>query len=172
MVYFIFKDGGRWAFLALGIFILASLTDYWDGWLARRRGEQTVLGALMDPLADKTLTLCAFLSFWKLDLLPGFWVAAVATRDAVVTAFRLFSLGQGDPAARTSGKNKTLLQMIYIIAVLGYLTARRKPFWEPAWEPMALLCIRAGMLAVVLLALWSGVRIFRKALPSGIGQKT
>ena len=162
MVYFIFENGGRSAHWALFTFLVASLTDYWDGRLARRRNETTVFGALMDPLADKTLTLCAFLSFWKLDLVPGLWVAVVASRDAIVTGFRLFSLGRGgDQAAGASGKRKTFFQMIYISAVLGYLSARRHSFWDPAWEEPVLTLVRVGMVGVVLLVLWSGLRALR-----------
>lgn len=162
MVFFIFKDGGRWAWAALFVFILGSLTDYADGYIARKYKLTSVFGALMDPIADKTLTLCAFISFWKLDLLPGLWVAVVATRDIAVTGFRLFSLGKGDPSSRASGKGKTVFQMAYIIAVLGFLAAYHSRFWDPRWESAALMAIRAGMVMVVLLVIWSGVEVLRR----------
>ncbi len=165
MVFFIFKDGGRLAWAALLTFIVASLTDYIDGKIARRYGLITVFGALMDPIADKMLTLCALVSFWKLDLLPGFWVAIVATREVTVTGFRLFSLGKGDPSSSASGKGKTAFQMLYITGVLGYLAVYHSRFWDPAWERASYLAVRGGMLVVVLLTVWSGFEVFRRSLP-------
>jgi len=161
VVYLVFLDGGVHTHWALLVFLLASLTDYWDGRLARRLNQKTVYGALMDPLADKALTLCAFLSFWKLDLVPGILVAIIATRDAVVTAFRLFYLGKGDPSAGTSGKHKTFIQMAYISGVLIYLALRQQPFWQLAWDEPALLGVRGGMLLVVGMVLWSGLEALR-----------
>ena len=158
------KDDGAHAHWALVVFLLASLTDYWDGRLARKMGQTTVYGALMDPIADKALTLCTFLGLWKLNLVPGLWIAVIATRDAVVTAYRLFSLGSGkDQSAGASGKQKTFLQMTYIISVLGYLSLRQRGFWHPAWEENALLWVHGGMLIVVALALSSGLEAFRKS---------
>ncbi len=163
VVYLVLVDNGRLAPWALATFLLASMTDYWDGALARRRGQTSVFGALLDPIADKALTLCAFLSFWKLNLVPGLWVAVVASRDVLVTAFRLFSLGQNfDLAARPSGKGKTLFQMVYICAVLGYLACRGQSFWDTAWNAPAERFVRGGMLVAVLLALWSGTSVLLK----------
>ena len=162
MVYFIFEQSGRFADWALVIFLAASLTDYWDGRLARKRGQTTIFGALMDPIADKTLTLCAFLSFWKLDLIPGIWVAAVASRDAIVTAFRLFALGRGETqAAWPSGKRKTFFQVLYISSVLAYLWFRQREFWQRGWDGPALLGVHAGMLVVVFLVMRSGFAVLR-----------
>ena len=164
MVFFIFKDGGRWAWLAFLIFIVASLTDYIDGRIARKYGLITVFGSLMDPIADKTLTLCALVSFWKLDLLPGLWVAIVVARDITITGFRLFSLGKGDPSSSLSGKGKTAFQMAYITGVLGFLAVYHSSYWDPSWEAAALGFVRGGMIVVVLLVVWSGVEVFRKRL--------
>ena len=162
MVFFIFKDGGRWAWLALLIFIAASLTDWVDGKIARKYNLITVFGALMDPIADKMLTLCALVSFWKLDLLPGLWVAIVVGRDVVITGFRLFYIGKGDPSSRPSGKGKTAFQMFYIGGVLGFLAVYHSRFWDPAWERTSFMAVRGGMIVVVLLVIWSGFEAFRR----------
>ena len=164
MVFFIFKDEGRWAWVALVLFVLGSITDYADGWIARKYKLTSVFGALMDPIADKTLTLCAFISFWKLDLLPGLWVAVVATRDITVTGFRLFNLGKGDPSASASGKGKTIFQMMYIIGVLGFLSAYQSPYWRAEWEAPSFMAVRGGMIVIVLLTVWSGFEVFRRGL--------
>lgn len=164
MVYFIFKDGGQWAWIALALFLIASLTDYWDGRLARKTGQMTVFGALMDPIADKTLTLCAFLSFWKLDLVFGIFVAIVAARDIIVTGFRLFSLGrENDPCAKMAGKRKTVIQMVYISAVLAYLAFRQRDFWQRDWDSLAMTCTQGGMLVIVLFTLWSGWGVLKSS---------
>jgi CDP-diacylglycerol---glycerol-3-phosphate 3-phosphatidyltransferase len=164
MVYYIFVDAGSRAHWALAIFVVASITDYVDGYLARTRNQKTVFGSIMDPLADKTLTLCALVSFWKLDLLPGLWVAIVAGRDAVLTAFRFFSLGKGeDASAKSSGKWKTFIQMLYITAVLAYLGARVHLNWDPTWDGPAVQWIRGGMLLIVGLVLWSGVETLQQS---------
>lgn len=164
MVYFIFKNDGDISEWALVVFLIASLTDYWDGRLARRSGQITDYGSLMDPIADKALTLCAFVSFWKLDLVPGIWVALVAAREATVTGFRLYSLGQGkvEPAL-SSGKKKTVFQMVYISGVLAYIAALHSRFWDPSWEAPAAFLVRTGMLGVVLMTLSSGLDAFRKS---------
>lgn len=162
MVYFIFVDNGDRAQWALLIFLVASLTDYWDGRLARKKGLVSDYGALMDPIADKVLTLCAFVSFWKLDLVPGLWVAVVAARDILVTGFRLFALGRGKTeSAGKSGKMKTFFQMVYISGVLAVIAALHSRLWDPAWDAFARAWIRYGMLAVVFLALWSGLEALR-----------
>ena len=162
MVYFIFVDGGQQAIWALAIFIAASLTDYYDGKLARKSGQLTVFGSLMDPIADKTLTLCAFVSFWKLDLLPGLWVAIVAARDAVMTGHRLFHLGKGNISAKTSGKWKTFIQMLYITLVLAYLGVQGQAFWDGSWNVAVEQWIDGGMFLIVALSLWSAVETLRK----------
>ncbi len=164
MVFFIFKDEGRLSWVALLLFVIGSITDYVDGMLARKYNLISAFGKLMDPIADKTLTLCALVSFWKLDLLPGLWVAVVAAREITVTGFRLFSLGKGDPSSSASGKWKTAYQMLYITGVLGILAAAQSSFWDPAWEGASFGFIRGGMLIVVLLTVWSGFEVFRRRL--------
>lgn len=162
MVFFLFWRGGRWAGVAFAVFLAASLTDYLDGRLARQRNEVTSIGKLMDPIADKTLTLGAFGSFWALGLLPGLWVLVVAVRDIVVTWMRLFSRQAQDQAVRSSGKNKTFLQMVYICLVMAYLSVRQTSFWDDAWEPSVIWLVRFGMVLIVALTLWSGLRILIK----------
>ncbi len=167
MVFFVFYDEGRLTWVALLIFIAGSITDWVDGWMARKYNLITTFGKLMDPIADKTLTLCALVSFWKLDLLPGLWVAIVAGRDITVTGFRLFSLGKGDgkdPSSQKSGKWKTAFQMLYITGVLGILTAAQSSFWDESWEGPAYQFVNGGMLVVVLFVLWSGVEILRRRM--------
>ena len=152
-------------FLALFVFITAALTDYWDGVLARRMGEVSQFGKLMDPITDKMLTLSAFFSFWVLGILPLWMVLVVAAREVAVTGARFF-MPQGSPgyAATTSGKQKTVLQIIFIIAVLLYLIARQYPDWQPAWNESAIVIARVGMILIVLVTVWSGAKVFLKKI--------
>jgi len=70
------------------IFLIASLTDWADGYLARRRKQITPLGQMIDPLADKLLTLAAFVSLVQLDLAPAWMVAVILGREFAITALR------------------------------------------------------------------------------------
>ena len=160
MVVLLFWRDGMYAGAALAVFLAASLTDYLDGRIARQRNEVTSFGRLMDPIADKTLTLGAFGSFWALGILPGLWVLVVAAREIFVTWVRLFSSRTNqDQAVRSSGKQKTVFQMIYISLVLAYLYVRRAPFWDSDWDSLAMRLVRLGMIFIVTLTLWSGLRL-------------
>ncbi len=167
-LYLMFLGQGQWVAAAFSVFLLASLTDYWDGRLARSRNQVTYFGKLMDPIADKTLTACAFGSFYFLRLLPGFLVLLVIGRDLIVTWHRLALLqsGQEPLVSRESGKHKTFLQMVYICFVLCYLIFKNTSFWNAVWDPFVFQVIYWGMLAILLLTLWSGLRIFKARLPA------
>ena len=105
--------------LGLLAFILAAITDYWDGVLARRHGI-TVFGQLMDPLADKVLVCSAFISFVAMDqIVPAWIVAAIIAREFLVTGLRLLAISRGVvmPAAAL-GKHKTAWQMIVIATII------------------------------------------------------
>ncbi len=160
---FLFSPEPFGKFLALFAFVAAALTDYWDGIVARGMGEVSQFGKLMDPIADKLLTLSAFLSFWYLHLLPLWMVLVVVARDIFVTAARFLMPSSSEGrAARAGGKQKTILQMLFIIAVLLYLIARQSPEWQPSWNSRALDFTRGGMFLVVVATVWSGVSIGQK----------
>src|SRR5690242_4050952 len=78
-----------------GIFGLASLTDWLDGYLARRRQEITVVGQLIDPIADKLLTAAALISLVQLDLAPAWMVAVIIGRELAVTGLRGVAYARG-----------------------------------------------------------------------------
>ncbi len=110
---------------ALALFILACLTDWWDGRLARRRGLVTDFGILMDPIADKVLVLSAFVAFVQLGVVPAWMVVLIATREFLVTGLRLFALGKGQVLpAEAAGKHKTVSQMVAIFVTLIVLVVR------------------------------------------------
>jgi len=113
--------------LALALFILASLTDYWDGTLARRHKIITNFGILMDPLADKVLTCSLFIAFVGLDHLPAWMAIVIVARELAITGLRLLAASKNVVlAAERFGKHKTTTQIITISAIL---TSMSYPEW-------------------------------------------
>ena len=143
---------------SLLIFIVASLTDLFDGKIARRTGEITPLGSFLDPLADKALTYAALGGFFILEVMPAWMILLMALRDVLVTGFRLTLNNDSEKmSARKSGKQKTLAQFFTTLIILLYLILRQTSFWEASYELFfrnylyALLCFMVGI------TLYSGV---------------
>lgn len=114
-------------FVGLGVFLLASLTDFLDGYLARRTRQVTKLGQLLDPAADKILTAAALISLVELDggngrpLAPAWMVAAMMAREFAVSALRSFAATEGHVIpASWSGKVKTTTQIVAISFLIIY----------------------------------------------------
>ena len=108
--------------VALVLFAAASLTDYIDGNMARKRNLVTDFGKFLDPLADKMLTTAAFLGFIHLGIGVGItWITfIVLIREFLITSLRLVSAGKGNViAANIWGKLKTVSQMVAIIVAIG-----------------------------------------------------
>jgi CDP-diacylglycerol--glycerol-3-phosphate 3-phosphatidyltransferase len=101
------------------IFGVASFTDWLDGYFARRRKQVTALGQFIDPLADKLLTVAAFVSLVQLNLAPAWMVAVLLGRDFAVTALRsvAYSRGVSMPASPL-GKIKMVAQVVAILALI------------------------------------------------------
>ena len=162
-MFLIFSKGFVFKALALFVFLIASLTDYWDGKLARSKGQITNFGKLMDPIADKLLTLSAFMAFVQLGIIPAWMVVVMLTRDLLITGLRLLIPDEVEARTpRSSGKHKTALQFASILGVLIFLTLRETDFWKPEWTPGALEFIYVGMIFIVGVTLWSGVRYVMK----------
>lgn len=122
---FIFMDRTFTRFLALFIFVSASVTDLYDGWLARRNNCITDLGKFIDPLADKLLVSAAFISFIELPEvnIPAWMVIIVISREFIITGLRAVAASKGQVlAAGRAGKYKTTSQMVTISIVLIILT--------------------------------------------------
>ena len=121
MVLFL-MDGAvyPWAhWVALGVFVLASITDAIDGHIARKYGQITTFGKLVDPLADKVLTTAAFLILMHYGRMNVWAVMIVLTREFTVSGVRLVAAGEGNViAASIWGKLKTVTQMVAIIAAI------------------------------------------------------
>src|SRR6476620_10796575 len=105
--------------IALFIFAAASLTDYFDGKIARRDNLITNFGILMDPLADKILICSAFIAFVGRGLMPAWMVVIIVARELAITGLRLLAATkQLVIAAEKYGKHKTISQIIATIAIL------------------------------------------------------
>ncbi len=109
---------------ALVIFIVASITDALDGYLARKYNQITTFGKFLDPLADKVLVVAAIVCFIELGLASSVAVVAIITREFMVTSIRLVAVSSEGKviAAGNLGKIKTIISMISIIAILLMLS--------------------------------------------------
>lgn len=134
LIFFLLTPGLGAKLAALAVFALASLTDWWDGRLARSRGLVTDFGILMDPIADKILVLSAFCAFVQLRVAPAWMVVLIAAREFIVTGLRLFALGKGQVLpAEAAGKHKTVSQIVAISVTLVVLILRELAFGVGGW---------------------------------------
>jgi CDP-diacylglycerol--glycerol-3-phosphate 3-phosphatidyltransferase len=111
--------GVRKELIAAAIFALASLTDWLDGYLARRRQQVTPLGQFIDPFADKLLIIGALISLVQMDLAPAWMVAIIVGRELAVTALRTLAHARGAAMPASSiGKIKMVAQVVAILALI------------------------------------------------------
>lgn len=105
--------------LSLAVFFIAVMTDWYDGWHARKYGQITRFGIFLDPLADKILTSAAFIGFYFLKIMPLWMVIVTVTRDLVITFLRSYQEYNGK-TMKTSfpAKTKTFIQMTYIFIIM------------------------------------------------------
>lgn len=104
------------AWIAAGIFVVISCTDWLDGYLARKRNEVTDFGKFMDPLADKILVTAALLVLIELGAIPSWVVLIIVAREFIVSGVRMVAAGKGEViAASWYGKFKTVFQMVAIV---------------------------------------------------------
>lgn len=121
-LWFLDQDTPRSGFWAGLVFTAAALTDVLDGYLARKLGVVSVLGKLIDPLADKLIVMATLVWLVRMDRIPAWVVIVLLAREFSVTALRSVAASEGVIiSAGQEGKTKTALQMIGIIALLaGY----------------------------------------------------
>jgi len=145
--------------LALTIFVVASVTDYFDGWIARRYAMQTPFGALMDPLVDKVMTASAFICLIPLGAIPAWVAVVIISREFVITGLRLLAGSQGRVlAAESIGKHKTGWQIATIIFfLLEYSIAELFPELLQLDRGFAAIGETICLVAAVGLTLYSGV---------------
>ena len=147
MMYLSGGQPGLWMWLSLGLFIIASLTDYVDGYIARKYHQVSDFGKFLDPLADKLLTIAAMTMFCEWGAFPAWALMIVLTREFAVTGLRLVAVGKGKViAAGWSGKVKTASTMIGLCFMMAFPT-----FGWLNWVVVAV---------IVITTVYSGVEYF------------
>lgn len=117
--------------LSLLVFIIAMLTDWYDGWVARRWGYVTRWGTFLDPLADKVVTSAALIGFVYLNLVPSWTVWLIVIRDIAITLLRSFAELKGKPFYTSRmAKTKTFLQFALIYYILLAHVARETEYFR------------------------------------------
>ena len=145
--------GMRKEIVGAAIFALASLTDWLDGYVARRRKQVTALGQIMDPLADKLLISAALVSLVQMNLAPAWMVAVIIGREFAVTGLRSLAYNRGTViAASPLGKIKMVTQ---VVAILLLILGRE-------YLQQFVVLGQIALWAVVMTALVSGVDYYRR----------
>jgi len=151
VVVLLLTKGQNMDLWAVGVFLLAAVTDLLDGYLARTRGQITNLGILLDPIADKLLTSAAFISLTELHLVPAWMVVIIVGREFAVSGLRSIASAAGymlEPSEL--GKTKMVFQVVAITVII--LQGHRFPALHPLGEVLLWM--------VVVFALASAVQYF------------
>ena len=149
MVFMYLSGGnpGLWMWLSLGVFIIASLTDYVDGQIARKCNQVSDFGKFLDPLADKLLTIAAMTMFCEWGQMAAWALMLVLTREFAVTGLRLVAVGKGKViAAGWSGKIKTASTMIGLCAMMAFPSV--------GWVSTAVVAV------IIVTTVYSGIEYF------------
>ena len=142
------------------VFFIAMLTDWYDGWVARRWGYVTRWGTFLDPLADKIVTSAALIAFIYLNLVPPWTVWVIVVRDIAITFLRSYAELKGKPFDTSRmAKTKTFLQFALIYYVLlayiardtEYFRLRYGPLLDRLLDPTLLYACMAVIAAITLL---------------------
>ena len=124
MVFMYLSNGGTnymWMLISMGVFILASVTDYIDGQIARKFNQVSDFGKFLDPLADKLLTIAAMVIYCEWGMFSSWALMLVLTREFAVTGLRLVAVGNGTViAAGKSGKFKTASSMVGLCVLMAF----------------------------------------------------
>lgn len=161
LVVLLYIDAAFCQWVALIVFVLASMTDFLDGYLARLQKIETNLGRFLDPVADKLLVLSTMIALCGLGRFPAWACIVILFRELAVDGLRLVAIEQGRViAAGKLGKIKTTLQMTMLVAFLF----PGKPFGAFPMEELLL-----GI--SVLMTIWSGLDYFVKNHEVLIGDK-
>lgn len=152
VMVFMYLSGGEpnaWLWASLAVFILASVSDYLDGHIARKYHQVTDFGKFLDPLADKLLVIAVMTVFCQWGKMPAWALMIVLTREFAVTGLRLVAVGKGNViAAGWSGKVKTASTMIGLCFMLAFPTVE--------WLAIAVNAI------IVVTTVYSGAEYFVK----------
>lgn len=158
-------------FASAAVFGLAAITDWLDGWIARRYHQSSAFGAFLDPVADKLMVAVALFLIVQGHPTPwmAFWAAVIVGREIAVSALREWMAELGQRATvrvAAVGKFKTAVQMIALLCLLYSVTPETPPRETP-WLGEPIFHIGDWLLAAAaLLTLWSGLQYLRAAWPA------
>ena len=159
----LFSDSPANKQLALVVYCIAAITDWYDGWVARRWGYITRWGRYLDPLADKVLTSAAFISFVFIGYAAAWMVWVIVVRDLLITLLRSYAEYKKRPLETMSfAKTKTFVQLVVIYLFLVAYVIRSSPsLYQSFGNWVDILASREVMnvlmLATTFLTAWSGV---------------
>jgi CDP-diacylglycerol--glycerol-3-phosphate 3-phosphatidyltransferase len=170
-ILFLFVKGPGAKFVAMAVFLAACVTDYYDGYIARKSRSVTAFGKLMDPIADKILMLGAFLAFVEMKIIPAWTVMVIIARELVITGIRIMALSQKKVlGAETGGKHKTVSQMVAVIAILIFLIIRDSGF-ALRYAVYFKTAVYLLMLTTVAMTLTSGISYMARNKAVFMGEK-
>ncbi len=153
---------GERELLASALFIAAAMTDGIDGYLARRRGQVTTMGILLDPLADKLLIAAAFVTLVQLNpsLVPAWIAVVVIGREFLVSGLRSIASSEGFTIeASELGKLKMVVQIVAVVAVILDHRWSEWPIYGHYFLPIYWIA-RAAIGFMVLVSMWSAIDYF------------
>ena len=140
-------ESGMWMWISFALFVIASLTDYVDGQIARKYNQVSDFGKFLDPLADKLLVIAAMTMYCEWGVFPAWALMIVLAREFAVTGLRLIAVQKGTViAAGWSGKVKTFSTMVGLCAMMAF----------PGLEILSTIVIGV----IVVTTLYSGVEYF------------
>jgi CDP-diacylglycerol--glycerol-3-phosphate 3-phosphatidyltransferase len=148
---------------SLVVFILAAITDWYDGWLARRWGYVSRWGVFFDPLADKVVTSGAFIAYAYLDLVPAWTVWVTVVRDVLITLLRSYAEYKGKPVDTSKlAKTKTFAQFVVIYYLLILYVALHTPFVFQRFGDLIQILLNYSlvytlMVIITAITLWTGI---------------
>ena len=170
-ILFLFIKGPAAKFMAMAIFLAACVTEYYDGYLARKTNGVTSFGKLMDPIADKILILGAFLAFVEMEVIPAWMVMIIIARELIITGIRILALSQKKVlSAEVGGKHKTVSQMVAVISILIFLIIRDLGFTIRYAEYFN-IGLQVLMIIVVAMTIASGISYMIKNKDIFMGDK-
>lgn len=149
------------------IFLSATLTDLYDGRIARKQNTVTAFGSFFDPIADKLLVSSALICFVELGLIPAWMVVVIIAREFIITSLRILGAEKGEViAAGLLGKYKTFSQMVAINLILFYLALKDTLIsihrWDQTLEKISPLVIYVLMLWTVIATVISGISYIKR----------
>ncbi|MBN1870698.1 MAG: CDP-diacylglycerol--glycerol-3-phosphate 3-phosphatidyltransferase [Candidatus Omnitrophica bacterium] len=160
-VFALYQNGLGAKALALFFFTLAVLTDFYDGYLARKYNLISAFGKIMDPIADKFLMLSAFFVFMQMHIIAVWMFIVICAREAAVTGLRLWAKKKGVTlAAEKAGKVKTILQIVAVYLIMIFIIAAQSSVhaqWYANLLSLGIKGIYVFMMGVVFVTIWSGL---------------